>query len=90
MKQKQKLRNVNSTRKSFSGPKHGHFHEVEEQVVQFVCTQRQNGIPPSCDIINLRAQEIAKMLPVNSSYQEFKVSTRWRVQMMRRNGLSLR
>jgi hypothetical protein len=68
--QKQKLKNVNSAWKSFSGPKHGHFLEVEEQVVQFVCTQRQTGIPVLCDIIKLRAWEIMKMLPVNTAYQE--------------------
>ena len=28
MEQKQKLINANSTKKSFSGPKHGHFQEL--------------------------------------------------------------
>jgi hypothetical protein len=73
--QKQKLTNVNSTQKSFSDPKYICFHGVEEQVVQFVCTQIQNGIPVLCDIIKLRARDIAKMLPVNTAYQEFKASS---------------
>jgi transposase-like protein len=38
--QKQQFTNVNCTRKLFRGPKHGRFHEAEEQVVQFVHTER--------------------------------------------------
>jgi hypothetical protein len=87
--EKQKLTNVNSTRKSFSGPKHGRFHEAEEQVVQSVRIRRQNGIPVLCDIIKLRAREVAKMLPVNTVYQEFKASTGC-VRIMLRNGVSFR
>jgi hypothetical protein len=36
---------------------------------------KNNGIPVSCDIMKLNAQEIAKILPVNTAYQEFKAST---------------
>jgi hypothetical protein len=71
--QKQKFRNVNSIWKFFNVPKHGCFHEDEEQVVQFVSTQRQNGLPVSHNI-KVRAREIMKMLPVNTAYQEFEVS----------------
>jgi hypothetical protein len=53
-------------------PKHDHFHEVEEHAVQFVRTQRQNGIPVSCNNIKIGTREVAKMLPVNTAYQELK------------------
>jgi hypothetical protein len=35
------------------GPKHGCFCEVEEQVVEFVCTERQIGILVSCDVMRI-------------------------------------
>jgi hypothetical protein len=47
--------------KSFNGPKHHCFHEVQEKV--FVGTQR----PVSCDIIKLNThEEITNMPPANT------------------------
>ena len=35
-KQNQKLINANSTQKSFSGPKHWHFQELQQGIDEFV------------------------------------------------------
>ena len=42
-KQKQQLINSNSTQKSFSGPKHGHFQESEQEFLN-VCLNRRTGV----------------------------------------------
>ncbi|XP_053146159.1 uncharacterized protein LOC128342625 isoform X3 [Hemicordylus capensis] len=85
---KQKLAHAASTRKSFSGPKIGRFHGIEEQVVEFVRTQRRDGKPVTRQIIKLKAQEIARAQ--NISQQDFKASNGWCVRMMRRFGFCLR
>jgi uncharacterized protein HemY len=43
--QKQKLRNAKCIRKSFRGPKHGRFQELEKEVVEFARLKRKTGVP---------------------------------------------
>lgn len=87
-KQYEQLKSCKSTRKSFSGPKHGRFQEIEKQVVDFVKVQRANGMPISCEAIQYKAREIAKTF--NLTQRDFKASRGWCVRMMRRNGFCLR
>jgi hypothetical protein len=41
----EKLRNANSSRKSFSGPKTGRFHDLEHRAIQYVREKRNEGFP---------------------------------------------
>lgn len=83
-----RLKNANSSRKSFRGPKKGRFHEVERLIVDFIREKRNEGMPISRDVIRLKAQEVAR--EQNIPRTSFKASNGWCVRMMRRCGLSLR
>jgi len=41
--QKQKILNMNSTRKSFSSPKYGCFQQSKQGIVEFVCLKEGGG-----------------------------------------------
>lgn len=86
--QKDRLRNANSQRKAFRGPQSGRFEEIDRRVCQYVTEKRQDGMPVTRAIIQLKALEIAKELNIPPA--EFKASLGWVKRMMRRNGLSLR
>ena len=84
---KEKLENANSSRKSFSGPKKGRFHELEERVVNYVREKRNEGFPVTHEVIRMKAIELSRNIP---NMPKFKASTGWCVRMMRRAGLTLR
>uniref|UniRef100_A0A673FL43 HTH CENPB-type domain-containing protein n=1 Tax=Sinocyclocheilus rhinocerous TaxID=307959 RepID=A0A673FL43_9TELE len=86
--QKDSLRNANSQRKAYRGPKSGHFKEIDRQVCQYVAEKRNEGLPITRAVIQLKALEIAKELGIPPT--EFKASLGWCRRMMRRNGFSLR
>ncbi|QQP49044.1 Pogo ele1 orf1-h 1e-40-j 4, partial [Caligus rogercresseyi] len=86
--QKERLKNANSQRISFRGPQRGCFQEIDSRVFQYVTEKRQEAMPVTRAIIQLKALEIAKELNIPAN--EFKASLGWVKRMMRRNGLSLR
>ena len=43
-KDEDRLKNVCSTRKAFSGPQQGHFKEIEDKVVNYVHDKRKERI----------------------------------------------
>lgn len=49
----------NSTQKSFIGPKHGHFQELEQEVMEFVCL-RKRRVRITCVAMKCKAQKLAK------------------------------
>jgi hypothetical protein len=85
--QKQKLRNAKCIQKSFQGPKHGGFQELEKKVVEFVCLKRKTGVPITRETIKYKARELCKS---HITQHHFKASSGWCVRIMRRNGFSLR
>jgi hypothetical protein len=44
-KQKQKLIYINSTQKSFSGPRHGTFQELKQEISEVVHLKRKTEVP---------------------------------------------
>uniref|UniRef100_A0A8C6PX15 HTH CENPB-type domain-containing protein n=1 Tax=Nothobranchius furzeri TaxID=105023 RepID=A0A8C6PX15_NOTFU len=86
--QKDRLKNANSKRKAFRGPQRGRFQEIDRRVCEFVTEKRNEGLPITRAIIQLKALNIAKELNIPTT--EFKASTGWCIRMMRRSGLALR
>lgn len=84
--QKDNLRNANSQRKAFRGPKSGRFQELERRVCEYVAERCTEGVHlPRADI-QTKALEVAEQL--NISRSRFEASLGWCKRMMRRNGLS--
>ncbi|XP_034015593.1 uncharacterized protein LOC117500912 [Thalassophryne amazonica] len=86
--QKDCLKNSNSQRKAYRGPKNGRFQEIDRKVWQYVVDKRNEGLPITRAAIRLKALEIAEELNIPTS--EFKASLSWCRRMMRRKGISLR
>jgi hypothetical protein len=55
---KEKPRNANSSRKSFSGPKTGRFHDLEQRAIQYVRKKRNEGFPIIREIICTKVLEL--------------------------------
>lgn len=87
-KDSNKYRSACSTRKSFRGPKKGRFDEIEKRVTQFIVEKRNEGLPITREMIQLKGLEEAKQL--NVSREIFKASLGWCKRLMKRQGLSLR
>ncbi|KAJ8362614.1 hypothetical protein AAFF_G00365480 [Aldrovandia affinis] len=85
---KDRLKNANSQRKANRGPQSGRFQEIDKRVCEYVTEKRNDGMPITRAVIQLKALEIAKDLNIPPT--EFKASFGWCRRMMRRNGLSLR
>jgi len=51
---------MNSTQKSFSGPKHGTFQELKQEISEGVHLKRKTGVPITHKTIKYTAQEFAK------------------------------
>ncbi|KAJ8361947.1 hypothetical protein AAFF_G00409250 [Aldrovandia affinis] len=66
----------------------GRFQEIDKRVCEYVTEKRNDGMPITRAVIQLKALEIAKDLNIPPT--EFKASFGWCRRMMRRNGLSLR
>uniref|UniRef100_A0A672HC27 HTH CENPB-type domain-containing protein n=1 Tax=Salarias fasciatus TaxID=181472 RepID=A0A672HC27_SALFA len=86
--QKERLQNANTMRKAFRGPKSGLFREIDRRVSEYVSEKRNEGMPITRAVIQLKALEIANELKIPPT--EFKASLGWCKRMMRRNGLALR
>ena len=51
---KEKLRNANSSQKSFSGPKKGRYHELEQKVIEYVREKRNEALPITREVIRMK------------------------------------
>jgi hypothetical protein len=56
---KEKLRNANSSRKSFSIPKTGRFHDLEQRAIQYVHEKCNQGFPITWEVIHTKALELS-------------------------------
>uniref|UniRef100_A0A3Q1GUX3 Pogo transposable element derived with KRAB domain n=1 Tax=Acanthochromis polyacanthus TaxID=80966 RepID=A0A3Q1GUX3_9TELE len=86
--QKQRLKNANTMRKAFRGPKSGRFKEIDRKVCEYITEKRNDGMPITRAVIQLKAREIANELNIPPT--EFNASLGWCKRMMRRNGLASR
>uniref|UniRef100_A0A672FP09 HTH CENPB-type domain-containing protein n=1 Tax=Salarias fasciatus TaxID=181472 RepID=A0A672FP09_SALFA len=86
--QKERLKNANTMRKAFRGPKSGRFREIERRVREYVIEKRKEGMPISRAMIQLKARELADEFKIPPT--EFKASLGWCKRMIRRSGLVLR
>ena len=77
---------MNSTHKSFSGPKHGCFHELKQEISEVVHLKRKTGVPITHKMMKYRVQELAK--PHNFLYHLFKAIIVWCIHMMQSNRFS--
>jgi hypothetical protein len=87
---KEKLRNANSSRKSFSGPKTGRFHDLEQRAILYVLEKRSEGFPITREVYTTKALELSREMLTPANTGKFKDSTGWCVRIMRRAGLALR
>jgi hypothetical protein len=71
---KEKMRNTNSYRKWFSGPKTGHFHDLEQHAVQYVHEKRDEGFPIMWEVIRTKALELSREIPTPTNKGKFKAS----------------
>jgi hypothetical protein len=55
---KEKLRNANSSWKSFSGPKTGRLHDLEQHAIQYVRENRNEGFPITREVIRTKVLEL--------------------------------
>lgn len=86
--QKDCLKNANSQRKSYCGPQSGRSQEIDRRVCEYTTEKRNDGMPITRAIIQLKALEIAKELKIPTT--DFKASLGWCGRMMRHNELSSR
>lgn len=77
-----------STKKCFRGPKRGHHPEMEEELVEFIRSQRNQGFPVTSAIIQVKARELARARGI--PHATFRASRGWVDRLMRRHGFSLR
>jgi hypothetical protein len=72
---KEKMRNSNSSRKSFSGPKTGRFHNLEQRAIQYVGEKRNEGFPITREVIRTKALELSHEMPTPANTGKFKADT---------------
>lgn len=73
------------TKKSFSGPKHGRYPEIDAAVLTYFKELRTKGLPVTREALMLKAREIATHKGL-----QFKASRGWCEKFMKRQCLSLR
>lgn len=83
---KDRLKNANTTRKSFRGPKKGRYPALDEEVVNYVREKRKEGFPITREVMRMKAVELCREMGIAG----FKASKGWCSRMMKRAGLSLR
>jgi hypothetical protein len=71
-KQKELLKEANSTQKAFCGPKHRNFNVVHEKVLKFVLEKHKYGLNITRETIKMKALETATSLKIPQ--QGFKAS----------------
>lgn len=76
------------TRKKFTGPRKGRHPQLEEEVCEFVRSERCSGFAVTADAIQVKAMEIASRMQIPRAV--FRASRGWVERTMRRNGFSLR
>jgi hypothetical protein len=87
---KEKLRNANSSRKLFSRPKTGRFHNLEQRAIRYVHERLNEGFPIMQEVIRTKTLELSREMPTPANTGKFKASTGWFVCLMRRARLALR
>jgi hypothetical protein len=87
---KEKLRNANSSQKSFSGPKIGCFHDLEQRAIQYVREKCNKGFPIMWEVTCTKALELSCEMPTSANTGKFKAGIGWYICMMRLAGLALR
>ena len=88
-KHKAAISGCEASRKKFTGPKEGRFHEIEDAAVfKFFRERRKTGLFASYDL--LRKEAIKKARYFNTPRSRFKASRGWAVRFMCRIGLALR
>ena len=55
---KEKLRNANSSKKSFSWLKKGGYHGLEQEVIEYVQKKRNESLPITWEVIRMKALEL--------------------------------
>jgi hypothetical protein len=69
-----KLRNANSSRKSFSGPETGRFQDLEQRAIPYVREKRNEGFPVMREVIRTKALELSREMPTPANTGKFKAS----------------
>lgn len=87
-KQRDQIMKGAPTRKKFTGPHKGRHPQMEEEVCEFVRSERCRGFAVTADAIQMKALEIATRMQIPRTV--FRASRGWVERMMRRNGFSLR
>ena len=82
----EKLRNASSSRKSFSGPKKGRYHDLEQKVIEYLREKRNEGLLLRMKVLELKHGCVQTGSMANTT---FKASVGWCAQMMKRAGLML-
>jgi hypothetical protein len=65
---KEKLRKANSSRKSFSGPKTGRVHDLEQRAIQYVREKRNACFPITREVVQLVRWDMSCGLEMCSSF----------------------
>ena len=73
--QKDRLKNANSQRKAYHGPQSGRFQEINRRVCEYVTEKRNDGMPITRAVIQLKALEITKELNIPKSKNIFFIKT---------------
>jgi hypothetical protein len=71
---KDKLSNANSSRKSFSGPETGRFHDLEQRAIQYLREKRNEGFPIKRKVIRTKAQKLSREMPTPANNGELIAS----------------
>ena len=76
---KEKLRNTNSSQKSFSGPKIGRYHELEQKIIEYVWEKRNEGLLITLEAIRVKTLELKCRFVQTGSMGDtaFKASVGW-------------
>lgn len=85
--QTEKIRAAKKGTRSFRGPKKGRLSMVDDAVMDWVEEKRKEGSAVTCEMIQMKAREIARQ---DNNASDFKASRGWVVRLMRRKGFSLR
>jgi len=87
-KHKTAISGCEASRRKFTGPKKGHFPEIDVAVFTFFQERRKTGLFVSYDL--LREEAIKKDRSLNIPQSRFKASKGWAIQFMCQMGLALR
>jgi hypothetical protein len=66
---------VNSSGKSFSGPKTGRFHDLEQRAIQYVHEKHIEGFPIMREVIRTKVLELLHKMPILASSKPVPAGT---------------